>query len=179
MFNEETHSLWNANLYLEKDTIDEALDASLYLYRLLNGKDNNNQFNNSNRKSLRSGFIDADITSIIDWNNNLSDLIKIYEIDKLIANDDSVTKVKNILKENKLTDIQNNWIKEKIDELNIEELNDFSYLMRLYYYLGYGLNDEKYIDKCFKLLSDVIVNKTLNNLEYNDSCVIKNEKTII
>ena len=177
VFTDDSHSLWNANLYIEKDTVDEAIEASLYVYKLLNDKENNALFNNTNRKSLCSGFVDADITSIIVWNNNLNDLVKINELDMLIKNNKSVTNVRNII--NKLSDVQIDWIKNKISKLNVENLDDFSYLMRLYYYLGYILNDDKYIDKCFKLLSNVIVNKTLNNLEYNDSCKIKNDETVI
>lgn len=175
VFKNDKHSLWDANLFIESYSAKEAIKLSLYVYELLNGKNDNVLFNSSNRSSLCSGFNNADTESIIHWSE---DLTRLYKLNNLINNNVSVENAIKLI-EDKLSDIEINWLKEKSDNFDGNNLSDFSYLMRFYYYVGNALKEDKYINECFSLISNTIVKKAINNLEYNASCKIKkNEATV-
>ena len=54
------HTLWTAELYPEKDTVREAVAAALNLYALVTGEGRLEDWKESPRKSLCSGFNAAD-----------------------------------------------------------------------------------------------------------------------
>lgn len=178
VFDDNDHSLWNAKLFKECENMKDALKSSINLYKYLTGKTNNYDFDN-NRQSLCSSFNEADCNYIIDWNNNLLDLIKMDKLDRLIKHNMPVTNTIGLFKTNKLSKTQLDWIDLALSKLDYDNLDDFSYGMRLYYYLGYALNNDEYIAKCFKLICDVTLKSTINNLSYNDKCVIKHNETTV
>ncbi|MCQ2386509.1 MAG: hypothetical protein MJ078_07565, partial [Clostridia bacterium] len=146
----EAHTLWNAKLYPECDTIKEAVAAALSLYDLfVNGSGDKEAWLNAGRKSLCSGFNDADSRAIIDWVKRMEELVKMDEIMKLIQNSSSAEEGVAILNAKRLTKIQEQWLEKELQKLDCHKLPDFSLAIRLYYYLGVALHDESYIRKCF------------------------------
>jgi len=78
-------------------------------------------------------------------------------------------RAKGARKLDELTVIQKEWLEKKLGEV------DFSEGMRLHYYIGCmlsGVEGEKEIAKCFKMISGEILKATLENLKYNDSIKI-------
>lgn len=72
-----------------------------------------------------------------------------------------------------LTKLQENWLKKRLGRA------DFSEAVRLNYYIGTALGNrqgDKYIAESFKTISGQILEATLHNLEYNDTCKIVSEK---
>lgn len=51
--------------------------------------------------------------------------------------------------------------------------------MRLYAYLGKALNDETYTAACFKLIADVVLESTLENLHYNEELRIVTDESVV
>jgi len=171
-------TLWDTELYTECDTINEAIESSLNLFNLIVNNDGDLlSWKNSNKKSLCSGFNDADSKSIIDWNDRMMDLVKMNNLVKAINNKIPVSTYK--FDSNKLSNIQQLWLKEKIDSLDTNRDDDFSFAIRLYYYLGVCLNDEGYTSRCFKLIADTVLNSTLRQLNYNDKIHIAQNETIV
>ena len=166
-------TLWNANLYPACDTIDEAVAAALNVYDIMHGGGDVELWKNSTRKSLCSGFNDADSAAIIAWDRRMEDLVRMDEIVKLIRAGKPASLGKQILKAKKLTKIQEEWLERRISDA------DFSLIMRLYYYLGVALGDEKYVAKCFKIIQQSILCFTMDNLQYNESARITKAEHIV
>ena len=150
-------TLWNANIYPEFDNRDEALVYALNLYERVNNNDLD--ITDPEYKSLCSGFNDADSEAILDWNNYLSGIIEVAQIEEFIENKIPVSEVD--MKLNKLTADQSAWLNRKINDSSYEKK------MRLYFYLGKITGDEEIITKAFKVLSDTILKETMNGLKEN------------
>ena len=173
-------SLWTAELYPECDTIHEAVEASLNLYHLIVDHTGDiDAWRSSPRKSLLSGFNDADPQAIIDWSVRMADLVKMDELKKCILSSKPARETVSILNTASLTKIQTAWLKKELNRLDTSKLSDFSYAMRLYYYLGVALKDENYTSSCFKLIADTVLDATFKNLQYNKNARIVTDKTTI
>lgn len=176
----DSRSLWDAELYPECDNIVEAVAASLNLYKLVMGDGGDYEsWKNAVRKSLCSGFNDADSQAVIDWNVRMEDIVRMEELSKLIDEGIPASEVGSIFKGNRLTKIQENWLKRKLAQFDINNIKDFSKAIRLNWYLGVALDDEEYQNKCFKTVSQSVLEAALNDSEYNRHAKIANEKTVV
>lgn len=72
---DDSHTLWSAALYPEADTIEEAVSAALNLYAIVHGEEQADlsAWKAAPKKSLCSGFNDADPDAIIAWNRRMAD----------------------------------------------------------------------------------------------------------
>ena len=169
LWEDDSHTLWSAALYPEKDTIKEAVRAALNLYAIVNG-DNGadlSAWKEAPKKSLCSGFNDADPDAIIAWNKRMADLVAMDEIAKAIRNKVPAVKLRKI---SSLTKIQKEWLKRRIKKA------DFSEKMRLHYYLGVILNDEDEVQECFRTIQSEVLASTIKNLSYNENARIVTDK---
>ena len=169
LWENDSHTLWSAALYPEKDTIDEALKAALNLYAILTGDSQADllAWKEAEKKSLCSGFNDADPDAIIAWNQRMADLVSMDEITKAIRNK---VPVGELNKTEALTKIQKEWLENRIRKA------DFSEKMRLHYYLGSILEDEEEIQECFRIIQSEVLASTIKNLSYNENARIVTEK---
>ena len=71
-----------AELYPECDGIQAAVKASLNLYEIFHNGGDLGAGKQENRKSLCSGFHDADASAIIAWNKRMQELVQMDEIAK-------------------------------------------------------------------------------------------------
>ncbi len=173
-------TLWEAELYPECDTVHEAVQASLNLYHIIAEHTGDIEaWRNSSRKSLMSGFNDADPQAIIDWSTRMADLVKMDELKKCILSSKPAREAVSILNASSLTKIQTSWLQNELKKLDTTNLTDFAYAMRLYYYLGVALNDENYTGKCFKLIADTVLDATLKHLQYNENARIVSDETTV
>lgn len=173
-------SLWTAELYPECDTIREAVEQSLNLYHIVVDHTGDiPAWRNTSRKSLMSGFNDADPQAIIDWSARMADLVKMNDLKRAILSSKPSRETVSILNAASLTKIQTSWLHNELAKLDLSNLGDFSYAMRLYYYLGAALNDEAYTSSCFKLIADTVLNTALKNLQYNENAhIVSDEITV-
>ena len=169
LWENDLHSLWSAALYPEKDTIEEAVSAALNLYAIVNENDQADfsAWKKTTKKSLCSGFNDADPDAIIAWNKRMEDLVAMNEIAKAIKNRVPASKLRKI---KSLTQIQKEWLERRIKKA------DFSEKMRLYYYLGIILEDEDEVQECFHTIQSEVLTSTIKNLSYNKNARIVTEK---
>lgn len=160
-------TLWNAPIYPEKDTIDEAVAAALRLYDLVQ---NEKWTEIQPGKSLASGFNDADPEAIIAWNQRMAELVTMNNIAALIHNEQpAVAKTLSV----PLTKIQREWLNTHIARA------DFSEKMRLHYYVGMAQQDETEIAKAFSSLSSAILESTLEGLKENKKArIVKDEHSV-
>ena len=170
VWDQDEHLLWFAKIYPECDSIREAVEAALNLFSLLHGDGNISSWKNTQRKSLCSGFNDADASAIIAWNKRMGELVRMDEIAKDIRYGKPAKETEALAP---LTKLQENWLKKRLGRA------DFSEAVRLNYYIGTALGNrqgDKYIAESFKTISGQILEATLHNLEYNDTCKIVSEK---
>lgn len=166
----DDHTLWTADLYPACDTIRDAVAAALNLYRMTRGEGDVGQWKSSERKSLCSGFNNADPEAIIAWDKRMQELVRMDALVKAIKAKKPAKEAARLLGGAKqLTPIQESWLKTRLSR------SDFGETMRLYYYIGValgGTEGDMYIGNCFKTISGAILNAALEKLQYNDSCRI-------
>ena len=162
----DDRTLWSANLYPACDTVQEAVAAALNVYDIVHGGGDVEAWKNMSRKSLCSGFNDADASAIVAWDQRMEDLVRMDEILKLISAGKPAREGKLILNADKLTKIQEEWLENQLEK------SDFSTAMRLYYYLGTALGNEEYVAECFRTIQKTILKSTLDNLRYNENAHI-------
>ena len=166
---DDSHTLWSAALYPEADTIEEAVSAALNLYAIVHGEEQADLsvWKAAPKKSLCSGFNDADPDAIIAWNRRMADLVAMDEIAKAIRNKVPAAKLRKM---KSLTKIQKEWLERRIKKA------DFSEKMRLHYYLGVILDDEDEVQECFRTIQSEVLASTIKNLSYNENARIVTEK---
>ena len=175
-----SENLWNAEIYPECDTIKEAVDSALNLYKLVTGEGGDFEaWKKANKKSLCSGFNDADPQAIIDWSNHMQDLVKMYQLVKLIENGTPASEIKNLFKFNELTKIQNEWLEEYIGSLDLNNLAGFSAAIHLYWYLGALLENDDYKALCFKTVSDAVLEANKSVLVFDKTARIAADNTVV
>ena len=172
----DDHTLWNAELYPACETIEEAVKESLNVYEIVNGKGDLKKLLDCDRKSLQSGFNAADPEAIIAWDNRMQELVRMDGIAKLIRTNKPATEAKDVLRAERLTPIQEQWLEKRLLRA------DFSEKIRLFYYLGVALGGQKgteFVAKSFELISDGILKETVSNLKYNENCKIAKDKLTV
>lgn len=110
--------------------IQNAVDAALNLYDLLHGKGDLEAWKKMQKKSLCSGFNDADSSAIIAWNKRMQELVRMDEIAKDIRYGKPVKETAAL---EPLTQLQENWLERRLKRA------DFSETVRLNYYIGTAL----------------------------------------
>ena len=173
------HSLWNAKLYPACDTVEEAVEAALNVYELSRGRGDVARWRDACRKSLCAGFNDADPDAIISWNRRMEELVRMDRLAKLIESGASVAQAQEVLKAQSLTKIQREWLEKQASQANLRDLKDFRRILRLYYYIGKALGGregEAMLERCFRTIRQTILRETMDNLTYNDTCVIAKDR---
>lgn len=162
----EDHTLWNARIYPECDTIHEAVEAALALYRtMISGSETKRS-----DKSLCSGFNDADPEAIIAWNQRMTELVAMNAIAALIHEQKPAAEGKL---ETKLTRIQKEWFERHVNRA------DFSEKMRLHYYVGIAQKNETEVARAFSSLSSAVLESTLEGLKENKKArIVKDEHSV-
>ena len=154
----DAHNLWNACIYPEKDTIKEAVAASLRVYDLMSEGGTLPE-----GKSMAAGFNDADPEAILAWNRRMEELVAMNDIAMLIKNRVSANRA---YLSGPLSKIQKEWLESRLSKA------DFGDAMRLHYYVGTALKSESQVSRAFAVLSDAILDSTLKELKENKRAVI-------
>lgn len=173
----DSHLLWTANLYPERDTIKEATAVSLVLYDLLRGENNTDAcqgkletWKSSSRKSLCSSFDAADSDAIIAWERRMKELVQMDKIAEAIRSQVPAKQVPHLPE---LTKIQKRWLEKRLSE------TDFINRIRLHYYLGTVLESETELQNSFTEIKNTILNAMLQSLQYNETAKIVTDKYTI
>lgn len=173
LWDDNSHSLWFAKLYPACNNIPEAVASALNIYAMANGTGDVETWRTSNRKSLCSGFNDADAEALIAWDKRMQELVRMQRLEELIQQEKRANGAKAILNAPILTGIQKDWLKRHVEQDN------FSDIIRLYFYIGKalgGIEGEKYFDLCFQTIREGILKGTLDTLKLNTTCHICKEK---
>lgn len=156
--------LWTAEIYPEKDSVREAINASLNLYSLMTDTGGDYiEWDNSVKKSLSSGFDEADLSSLSQWMDRMESYIFLNNIKDNVSNCIPVGSVSDINKPILTEHTADNWLSECFANIKISDLKRFSTLIRLYWYAGVLLENNSFKSRSFKAVSDYILNASNNN----------------
>ncbi|MBQ7817730.1 MAG: bifunctional fucokinase/L-fucose-1-P-guanylyltransferase [Oscillospiraceae bacterium] len=176
IWDSQDRSLWTAKLYPACDSIREAVAAALNIYAMCRGEGDVNAWRQAARKSLCSGFNDADPDALIAWDKRMQELVRMDKLAKLIRAKVPARAAKSVLNATALTKIQHEWLEKRLQQA------DFSEAMRLHYYIGTalgGAEGAKHIREFFRVIQMAVTENSLENLKYNDSCKIVKDKHVV
>lgn len=176
LWDDANHTLWTAKLYPSCDSIAEAVAAALNVYNMAHGTGDVATWRVAERKSLCSGFNEADPYALIDWDKRMQELVRMDKLAKLIRSGEPASKAKEVFRASELTKIQCEWLEKHL------ERDDFSEAMRLHYYIGTmlgGAAGEKHIAECFSVIQKAILSSVLDQLQYNEQCKMVTDKLTV
>ncbi|MBQ8963450.1 MAG: bifunctional fucokinase/L-fucose-1-P-guanylyltransferase, partial [Clostridia bacterium] len=156
----EARTLWNARLYPECDTIQQAVGYALKLYALVKAGRTGEILAWPRRKSLWAGFNDADPQAILDWNQRMAELVKMNGIEAAILSGAPVSGVAGTLPA-PLTKLQRAWMDDHLAKA------DYGMGMRLHFYVGSALGDDGEMTAAFGALSEAMLADTVAGLREN------------
>lgn len=166
-------ALWDCNFYPVCDSMQEAVLASLNFYYVVQGKGNIDEWRRSTKKSLKSGFNDAEYSFIISHANKLEKIVELDLFEKHIDEKVPASELATKYHFDCFNDDCENWLKDRL------RTADFCKKARLFYYLRSccDLEDrERFSNACFKSIRETILSCYLKDVKYNDSCTIKLNK---
>ena len=166
--------LWTADLYPVCDTVAECVKAALNLYEIvINGADSA-VWEQAEKKSLCSGFNDADPDAIIAWSKRMHELVTMDKLAKDIKAKVPVSCIKSQIHPDGLTKIQQEWLAKRLARIDHNEA------IRLHYYLGRllkGSKGEKHIAEAFRLIQKSVISQI--NVKENTTChIMKDRHTV-
>ena len=140
----EPHSLWTARLYPERRSFREAIYSALELYQAVtSGGEIESGI------SLEESFKEADIEAVLAWNKRMNELVAMNAVASHVENHVPVSQIKQMPP---LSKFQREWLETRASSAGYSEA------MRLHYYFGTALKDEKEIAKSFSVLQRAILN---------------------
>ena len=169
----EEHTLWNARLYPVCETMQEAVAWALRLPELAASGVWPEEWMACTRKSLCSGFNDADPQAILSWEARMHQLVEMNALSSMIER--RVPAREGRLSA-PLTPIQLNWLNSRLKRSGISEE------MRLHWYVGTALGTaegEKEAAEAFSCLGRAILRETLSSLQVSEEAhMTKDEHSV-
>lgn len=173
--NANPKEFWTKPLFGEYDTIREAVAASLAFYK----KGTADTACPNPVHSLESSFNAADPRAIIDWSRRMEELVRIESVSKSVKAGVPAREASELLHADHLSKIQKEWLEKELHALDTSRLSDFSYAIRLQYYLGAALHNDHYTAECFRTIADTVLHAALRKLKYNDSLRIVSDSVSV
>ena len=176
IWDDDDRTLWTAKLYPTAETIKEAVEAALNLYDIIHKNGDIKAWRSAERKSLMSGFGNADPRALIDWGNRMSELVRMERLMGMIQSGRCITEAQTLLQENHLTAIQKEWLEDR------QELVGLAERMRLHYFIGHSLEgaDGQYeISKSFSCLRRALVEEIQKNINSNRNPKIVKDSHVV
>lgn len=139
----------------------------LNIYEMAQGRGDATAWRAAQRKSLKSGFNEADLDALLAWDKRMQELVRMDRLAKLIHDGRPASEAADVLQTKHLTPIQKKWLDGRLKGA------DFSEAMRLHYYVGCALDSsegEQHISESFRCIKQAVLDGTLKNLKVNENC---------
>lgn len=156
---------WDEPRFRECATIREAIASSLSDY--INGTVTHAP--DSVMHSLQSSFNEADPYAVISWSRRMDELVRMNSVSRMIKQGIPAREAAAVLRSAQLSRIQKEWLDHELKGLDLSVLPDFSYALRLQYYLGTALHDDSFISESFRIIADTVMKNAVGNLHYDQS----------
>lgn len=157
--------LWEKPLFKVCPTMKEAVCASL------------NKYKTGDLMSLKDSFNAADVTSILPWEDKLNDKIIaetiIGSVDGLVPADDVIKKFPYGISKR-----VERYLLKRADKLDLNNLEEFSQKIRIYYYTSKLIDKENLSGRCFETICAAILNTAVKNTKYDPNVCIKKDEVV-
>lgn len=157
----EGHYLWTAKLYPVCASIEEAVQASMELLQLAEGKEGQAAaYRARKRLSLQESFEHADVKEIVAWQAKLGTQVRIARFLLALEQRKSVEEAGAVFGSQGVTPAQ----VEKLRK--IAEASEFGIRMRIYYYLSRltrGQISEELENQCFRYICDSLYEASIGD----------------
>lgn len=176
LWQEEEHFLWSAGLFPAAATLKEAVAGALNLCALARGEGDIGIWRSSERKSFRSGFMEADTKELISWSTWLRKRVKCVNLIRAIKSGMTYLQACEIFRDVTMNKEQTDWLEEEADKA------DYALRSRIYYYMGKiigGVEGERYLDKCFAAIRKGILKGALDGILLDESLRIGREEVLV
>ena len=160
--------LWEAPIYPAKDTIKEAVDATLQAYA--------GDFP-TNGISLRDSFHQADPSAILEWQNRLDDKIKVESLLEAIDSRKPLEEAGSIFN-GAITPRAEKMLLYEIAKLDDSDLSQFGRKIRIYYVLFRLTGKEGHASSCFGTIRDAILRDAVAGLSYSQDNRIAEDEVV-
>lgn len=156
-------SIWNANLYPECTTCEEAVDIALIFYRMMKqcaSPSEVERWKKGKRYSLESSFADADMEAILSWQEEIKHLVVAENCVTRIRDGEDIRQVMNGLSNTDLTEW--NWIKDYAEKeenvfLKMRFYLGLSFLCGTYQNVFDGMGKEAWEEKAYEIVKQAIL----------------------
>lgn len=163
-----TASIWNAKLYPECDSMEEAVRFALFLYKVLHEEipeEEKKEWLNANKYSLNDSFRNADVVGLVKRKSEISNAVKIQKVVDLAIKGADLSNISDMIDADK--------VNISVEELYKTALKaEFPVNMRLclacadickfYKISSHEQFYEKYEDEAYKIINDVITRETFD-----------------
>lgn len=176
LWRSDEHYIWFAKLYPVCDTLEEAVDWALRLYKMGRGIEDSVDYLQRERLSLYESFDKADVGAIIRWQSELNKEIRISSFINKIKLRENINNAISVFGKNKI----DAYIKERL--LKLAESSGLGIKMRIYYYLSKmtkGHESEELENLCFKSICDTAYSALINDFDYDKTLKIHEDKVVI
>lgn len=165
---EISEPLWTASIYPVCDSIEEAVRRTI-----------ENDIGGCELASLHSSFQNADVTAILPWQENLYEQVVAEDILDYISRNRSVEELKE--KYSKIDDKTVNYLLDKAKKLQLDDLQQFSVLIRIYCYLSHlvdGEWKEKMERLCLTTICDATLGAAYSDIHQQKMRFVKDETVV-
>lgn len=186
LWGDEEHYLWFANLYPVCDTMEEAIEAAVQIWRIFKKRADTSvvdKWLRAERMSLYSSFNQAEVGRVLPWNNQLQERIAIEKFLNVLKDRENYEQAIAVFAYKAMTDEQAREI------LRIAESADFSLQIRIYYSLSRYLKETKsQIDgitartleeRCFDTIQQTICDAGMKNIRNHGNYHICREECTV
>ncbi len=162
---ELSEPLWTAPLYPVCDTMEEAV------IKTLKGE------MSAEMISLKDSFNRADVTAILPWQSKLDDKVR---VESLLCAIDSRIPVKEAVKvfHSGISERAKSELLQEAERLSVDELEQFSRKIRIYYYLSRLVERDRMSDLCFGTICDAILGAAVRGTVYNPEYRIEKDEVV-
>ena len=162
---ELSEPLWTAPLYPVCDTMEEAVTKTLK-----GGM-------SAEMISLKDSFNRADVTAILPWQSKLDDKVR---VESLLCAIDSRVPVKEAVKvfHRGISERAKAELLQEAERLSVDELEQFSRKIRIYYYLSRLVDRDRMSDLCFGTICDAILGAAVRGTVYNPEYRIEKDEVV-
>ena len=168
--------LWTAPLYPVRDTVSEAVAATLRAYSLGFVREAGVAY-----MSLEDSFAQADLMAIPSWQEKLSDKVRVESLLEA-AEDRALLDGAAEAFHHGLSKYAKGLLVSEAESLDLGDLSDFSRAVRIYRVLSKcadGAEKERFSDLCFGVIREAILKGAMGDLEYNASCAIARDEVVV
>ena len=158
--------LWVKSLFPVRDSVEEALEATLAVgNKWLADRNNQNPEPDDICLSLKDSYNMADVTQILPWQEKLSDRIKVESLLKAIDEHTPANEASEIFRAGISKRVTGDLL-ARAERLDNTDLHDFGRKIRIYYYLSKITQKEHMEDFCFDTIRDTVLQSALNKTGY-------------